>query len=116
MSESQQQSIVIQWFRLNYSDYIIHSIPNGTHIKSFAGRMKAKAEGLTKGVSDLFVAVPRGGFGGMYIEMKDKGKTEKSMTPEQKAFIHYAQWVGYKAVCCCGADQAINAIEDYINL
>lgn len=116
MSESQQQAAVVQRFRLKWPQYKIFAIPNGTHIKSHAGRKKAKKEGLLKGVSDLMVMVPKGGYHGLWIEMKDIGKTEKDVTTEQKEFIEYASFMGYKALWCIGADQADKAIDEYMGL
>jgi hypothetical protein len=116
MSESQQQAAVIDRFLLQYPEYKIHSIPNGTHIKSYQGRIKAKREGLLKGVCDLFIPVPRGQYHGFYLEMKDVGKTASSLTADQKAFIEYATWQGYKADWAAGYEQAWEKIEAYMNL
>lgn len=114
MSESAHQKAVVQYFRTKWPNLVIHSIPNGTHIKSHQGRSKAKAEGLLKGVSDLFIAVPKGGKHGLYLEMKNKGKTQCSVSPEQKAFIEYAHWQGYASAWAAGAGQAIKIINDYM--
>ena len=116
MSESDEQAVVIKYFNLKWPEYKIFAIPNGTHIKSYAGRAKAKKEGLLKGVLDLMILVPRGGYHGCLIEMKAKGKTQCSVSPEQKAFIEYARWQGFKADWFAGADDAIEFINDYMGL
>ena len=116
MSESQQQATVVEYFNLKYKEYKIHSIPNGTHIKSHQGRNKAKREGLLSGVSDLFIPVPRGQYHGFYLEMKDIGKKIKDVTPRQKEFIIYARWQGYWSDWFNSADKAIKAIDDYMNM
>ena len=114
MTESAEQKAVVQYFRAKWPKMKIHSIPNGQNIPSHQGRKKAKGEGLLAGVSDLFIPVPKGGKHGLYIEMKAKGKTKCSVSPEQKAFIEYAHWQGYAAEWCAGADAAIKIINDYM--
>jgi len=116
MSESQEQATVVQYFNAKWPEYKIFAVPNGTHIRSYAGRAKAKREGLLKGVSDLIIMVAIGSYHGLVIEMKDKGKTKRSLTPEQKAFLEYAHWQGWKAVWCAGADEAIKVIDEYMAL
>lgn len=116
MTESAHQAAVVQYFTAKYPKYKIHAIPNGTHIKSWAGRNKAKKEGLVKGVSDLFIAVPRGKYHGFYLEMKNKGKTQCSVSPDQKAWIEYSQWQGYHSAWAAGSDEAIKLIDDYMQL
>ena len=116
MSESDHQAALVKWFKIRWPEYVIHSIPNGTHIRSFKGRQKAKNEGLYKGVSDLFIVVPRGTYHGFYLEMKDEGKKESSLTPEQKSFIQYARWAGYHADWAAGVDEARKKILEYMSL
>ena len=60
----------------------VHAIPNGTFIVSKHGRNRAKAEGLTSGVFDIFVPLPRFGKAGLYIEMK----WTSTLSDEQKKF------------------------------
>jgi hypothetical protein len=60
----------------------VHAIPNGTFIVSKHGRNRAKAEGLTSGVFDIFVPYPRFGKAGLYIEMK----WTSTLSDEQKQF------------------------------
>ena len=49
-------------------------------------------EGVRPGVSDLFLSVPRGGYHGLYIEMKS---STGNMTPEQKVFRDFILAQGY---------------------
>ena len=114
MSESQQQATVIDYFRAKYSGQLIFAIPNGTHIKSYAGRSKASKEGLTAGIPDLMIASARGGYHGLFIEMKDVKKTKCSLTKQQELKIFELNNLGYKAVWCAGADAAIDIIDNYM--
>lgn len=73
--------------------------------------LKMKREGLTNGISDLFLPYPNKGFHGLYIEMKVGANKP---TEEQKKFIEYANSVGYKAVLCYSGVEAINELEEYL--
>ena len=88
----------------------LHSSQNGENRKTEGQRTRANAQGLLKGLSDLCLPVPRNGYHGLYIEMKyNKGKP----TPEQKKFIEDSLLLGYQAVICWSAKEAIQVIEDY---
>lgn len=90
----------------------IHAIANGGHRHpAVAGKMKA--EGVKKGISDIFVPFPTREASGLYIEMK-AGKNK--LTPEQKEFGEYAESVGYKFITCWTCDEAAKAIEDYLGI
>lgn len=115
--ESEQQKYVIQWARaeaqyrpLKYPFlWMLHCSLNGVLLSETQARC-AKAQGLLRGVYDLFLPVPRGGFYGLYIEMKHG--TNK-LTPEQKEYGIAVQTLGYKAVVCYSANDAIKEIEAY---
>lgn len=122
MSERDQQIAVMDWWAKAYPKYYecLFSIPNGAQLAggkaARARQMNAlKAEGLKPGVSDLFLMVSRHGHHGLFIEMKDKGKTKCSVSQSQWEHIHRAREQGYKAEWCAGAEQAINTIEEYMN-
>ena len=57
----------------------------------------------------------RPGWHGLYIEMKSKD-TKGRVSPDQKAWIDYLRSVGYKVAVAWTADEAIQIIEDYINV
>ncbi len=113
MSESKQQArLMNNWLKL-YPGYYhcLFAIPNGAQLagnKATRARQmnKLKAEGLKPGVSDLFLMVARGGYHGMFIEMKDAGKTKCSVSDNQWAHIEEAREQGYKAEWCAGFDEA----------
>lgn len=101
--ESLLQQQCVKWFRLQYprAQKLLFSIPNeGARSKSNASRMKA--EGMTAGVSDLFLAVPYRGNHGLFIEMKTaKGRLSDS----QKEFGQAAHMQGYQVEVCRSFDQ-----------
>ena len=63
-----------------------------------------RANGVKKGVPDLCLPVPRGGYHGLYIEMKaPNGRT----SPEQDWWLEELRGQGYRAsVCYCWEDAA----------
>jgi hypothetical protein len=120
MSESTEQQVLIQWFRLQYPQYRLIAIPNGQWIggsgaRKFALINKYKKEGLTPGVSDLFLAVPRGGYGGLWLEMKGKGKKKSSLSALQVEWLETMVAAGYRAEWAAGFEAAKRVIEEYLN-
>lgn len=114
-SEHAEQSKVISYCKIKKIP--VFAIPNGTYLNGTrlqrAKQMnKLKAEGLSKGVPDLFIPVPFNKKHGLFIEMKRiKGS---STSAEQKAWIHDLNYSGYEAVICKGGAEAIEKIEEYI--
>ena len=121
MSEHDEQCAVVKWFKLQYPNYseCIMAIPNGSHLagtkqQRFAKVARAKKEGMKNGVSDLFIAVPYGGYHGMWLEMKDKGKTQCAVSKEQKAHLALMTEFGYYSVWAAGFDAAKEQIQSYL--
>lgn len=69
-----------------------------------------KRQGVLAGVPDIFVDVPSDKYHGLRIELK-VGKNKP--TDKQKEMIERYNRLGYKAVVCYGADEAIKMLEDY---
>lgn len=114
MSEHEDQQALFHWARIASRDYPelcgMFAIPNGTRTTPrVAARMKA--EGVLKGVSDIFLPAARGGKHGLFIEMKtERGR----LSPEQIAFLAAMNAAGYHAVMCRGWEQAAETILDYL--
>lgn len=114
ISESVEQQTVLRWAVYASGKYpeldLLYHIPNeGKRSKAAAGRLKA--EGLKKGVPDLCLPVARGGYHGLYIELK---ALDGKPTREQIGWIGNLKQQGYYAVVCAGADRAIRVIEEYL--
>lgn len=86
-----------------------HHIDNGRATKAQAGRKKV--EGTKKGVADYFLPAARGGYHGLYVELKAIGG---KLTKEQRAFLLAMMQQGYAAECCEGADAAWDVIRRYL--
>lgn len=70
-----------------------------------------KAEGLTKGVSDMTLFVARGGYFGLLMELKIEGTRPAQ---EQVQFIQRAHDHGYFAVICYSVGDAKAALTWYM--
>ena len=139
-TEHEEQAAVMDFWRTyaptrKLDPRLLFSIPNAQVLMGAASNPNGVikyllAEGLGKGVPDLFLAVPkmfrRGAststtsvlwgtseplFAGMFIEMKRKGETAR---PDQIAYADLLRKHGYNCVICQGADEAIRAIRGYI--
>jgi len=88
-----------------------YAIPNGGgRSRAEAGRLKA--EGVRKGVSDVFVSFPAHGKHGMYIEMK---APTGRVSDEQNKWIYDSQVLRYHAAVCFSADDAVNIWRAYVD-
>ena len=100
--EIKERCPLLQW---------LYAVPNGGD-RAMAVAVKMKAEGVKKGVPDLFLPVPRKGYHGFYIEMK-YGKNK--LSPEQVNFGEFVSEQGYKtAVFYCWHDVR-DALLEYLN-
>lgn len=94
---------------------LLHAIPNGGHRHAaVAGKMKA--EGVRAGVADYFLAVPRGDFHGLYLELKSGGPgiPRGKLSPEQKEFARLVSVQGYDFRVAHGTDEAVLAVQTYL--
>jgi hypothetical protein len=116
-TESAEQIALFQWAAFQERALpeiaLLYHIPNGG--KRYAATAKRlKAEGVKAGVPDLCLPAPRGGFHGLYIELKrTRGN---SPTDHQTEWIASLTGQGYKAVVCYGWEQAASAITAYLKL
>ena len=103
----------ISYFENTYPELKrLFAIPNGGHRNKIVGA-KLKAEGVKRGVPDLFLPVSRGKFHGMFIEMKAGRNTP---SPEQREWIDVLKRNGYLAIMEYSAQDAFNALVEYLTL
>lgn len=123
MSETAHQKELVKWFSANYPEIksLLFSIPNGANFsgapdkRKFGQINKLKAEGMKSGVPDLMLALPFNGYAGLFIEMKDQGKTKCSVSKEQAAYLEALTAAGYFAVWAAGFEVARDVIIGYLN-
>jgi hypothetical protein len=114
-SEHQSQAAVISWWRLactayQLPEFALFAIPNGGARNIVTGS-RLKQEGVRAGVLDLMLAVKRGNYGGLFIEMKKFGNKPSEVQREVIAYLHTA---GYQCDVCWGAEGAIATISNYL--
>ena len=111
MSEHLIQKTYFEWLKKKnpkvYS--LAFAIPNGGQ-RHVVVASKLKAEGVKAGVPDIFIAVPRKGFHGLFMEAKtEKGKPTKS----QLEWMDRLAGQGYMVALCKGLDALIDTTESY---
>lgn len=113
LSERQEQEVVIEWIEKQHPWLRKHTIyiMNEKKCSVYAGK-KLNKQGRLPGASDLFFAWPTSLYFGLFIEMKSlTGKLSKV----QSEFLCRMNQIGYYAVACYGADQAIEVIKKYLS-
>ncbi len=114
--EANEQEALFRWAAFIRGKYpeidLLYHIPNG----GSRHRIEAanlKRQGVKAGVPDLCLPVARGGFHGLYIEMK-YGKNKPSDL--QKHWITELQKQGYACKVCYGWEQAAEVIKNYLEM
>lgn len=106
MTEHEIQREFVKWFRQTFKGVRIFAIPNGGY-RGKSQAMKLKAEGVSKGVPDLFCPELY-----LWIEMKrEKGGI---VSPEQKDWLEYLGTVGYKTMVCRGLEDAKAQVIEFL--
>jgi len=91
----------------------MHAIPNGGARDSVtAARMRA--EGVKKGIADIFLPLAAGPYHGLYIELKRVDK--HAISVEQRNFADYCHASGYYHVFAIGWQDAVRVIKWYLSL
>lgn len=133
-SEEDSQIALMEWAEMTYrmydssfkdgetlADYIHHSPNGGKRERKTSANgptycpegEKLKKMGTKAGFPDLTVFLARGGYFGLYIEMKrERGGTTSR---EQRQLIERLQRQGYLCAVCHGTMEAIKVLKTYMN-
>lgn len=113
--EDIEQINLINWLRFNYPEIEknTYHIPLQRKCSIQQGSLLKKM-GVKRGMADLFIAIPKNGKSGLWIELKsEKGK----LSLEQKEFLSRMTINGYVAVPVWGFEAAkviiMNYLKDY---
>lgn len=87
-------------------------VPNGEVRDSRTGA-KLNAQGLRKGMLDLFMGVPAGKYCGLIIEVK---KSDGRLSKWQKIWIAFFRRMGWRVEVCRSFSECINSTVSYLNL
>lgn len=113
--EDFEQELVMRWAEGQIGTWpelaLLHHIPNGGK-RGKAEAAKLKRMGVKKGVPDLNLPVARGGFVGLYVEMKrlDGGR----LSTEQKGWLAALHAAGHCVAVAEGHEHAIAVLRDYL--
>lgn len=114
-TESDEQIALFRWAAYESKAMpelqMLYHIPNERKCSAQQGA-RMKAEGRKAGVPDICLPVARGGFHGLYIELK-RTKGGK-VSEEQAGWLKALQRCGYRAEVCKGWDAARGVIEEYL--
>lgn len=133
--EDKEHIRVVNYIKDKLPDILAFHVPNEGKKSAFE-RYKHSLMGALKGCPDFVFICPKFksidskdvAYYGLLIELKaqehkrivikgkDAGKIVKSkgkLSDEQKKVLDKANNIGFKAVCCFGADEAIEVINDY---
>lgn len=110
-TEHHLQVECVKWFRLAHKkDGIIYAVPNGGKRTLTEGAIK-RFEGMTVGIPDLHIPVPRKGYASLYIEMKN-GKAGR-LSDYQKDMIERLRSYGNKVEVVRTLDEFMAVVDDY---
>lgn len=116
-TESVEQQCLFWWAAFQSGRFpelaLLYHVPNGgSRKKAEAGRFRA--EGVKAGVPDLCLPVARGGFHGLYIELKRQKGSKTS--DDQKAWLSNLEKQGYFVALCKGWEAAAKVITEYLTM
>lgn len=115
-TESAEQQALFVWAAYNTGkhpelEWMYHITNEGKRSAQFGAQLRR--EGLKRGVPDICLPVPRGGYGALYIELKRI--RDGVMTGEQKRWKDGLNKCGNLAVRCNGWQEAAQVIEAYLS-
>jgi hypothetical protein len=103
-TEHEEQRELVRWFRQTYPATLIFAIPNGG-ARSPATASRLKAEGVVKGVPDLFIPAWE-----TWIEMK---RVKGGSTSLEQDIMHlYLRGLFYTVLVAKGFEDAKQQIEE----
>lgn len=115
-SEAEEQTAVFNWAAVMARKWpelrLLHHIPNGGS-RNAREAHNLRMQGVKAGIPDIFLPVARGGWHGLYIEMKRR--KDGRLSDEQAAMLETLREQGYCAWVCKGANDAIELITEYLN-
>lgn len=115
--EAKEQEFLFRWAEdmaaLKWSELrLMYHVPNGgSRNKIEAANLKR--QGVKAGVPDVCLPVPRGGYHGLYIEMKRRRGSVLSQ--DQREYIEALRQQGYRVEVCKGFHPAADLIEEYLS-
>lgn len=114
-TEHEEQKMLFEWWertQWHKQGIVMAAIPNGG-LRNVITAKRLKAEGVIAGMPDILLCAARGGYHGLFIEMK---RTKGGKLSEAQRSLHGSlRWAGYAVNVCKGFDYARQIVEMYLN-
>ena len=115
-TEHEEQAALITWWNMyakarRMPNFLLMAIPNGGRRTTVTGA-RLHAEGVRAGIPDLFLAIARGEWHGLWIEMKRR-KGGFLSGPQRTALLAL-KLEGYSTAVCHGWQEARNTVIRYM--
>ena len=112
--EHRIQCAIVKWFYYAYPAYrggCMFAVPNGGH-RNIQTARSLKAEGVTSGVSDLLLLVPKREYHGLCVEVKTPvGRQSEN----QKNWQRIIEAQGYRYEIVRSLDEFAELVRWYLN-
>ncbi len=111
--ESRLQRSCVKWFRMQHRALakLLIAVPNGGK-RSKIEAMIMSGEGVTPGMTDLLLLVPRGKYHGLCIEMKyGKGTCSAAQNEYHELLLQQ----GYAVAVCWTLDEFMKDVNEYLD-
>jgi hypothetical protein len=116
--ERSDQMALVQYARFKYPGIAIIMSPiqkmAGTPRQQMIQAVNRKRMGYEKGTLDLFFAKARGGYHGLFIEMKKQNGVPSDISPEQNKMAIKLADEGYSVSICFGYENAVRMLDKYM--
>jgi hypothetical protein len=114
--ESVEQAALFQWAAVASIHHpelaLLHAIPNGGHRYKAVARALQR-QGVKPGIPDLCLPCPRGGYHGLYIELKRR--KGGALSVDQRWWCAVLAEQGYRIVVSHGWESARETLLGYLN-
>ena len=108
-SEDEEQALLVAWLRDKGIRH--YAVPNGGK-RDIVEAVKFKRTGVSPGVPDLCIPMPRSSYHGLYIELKRRlGGT---VTESQQDWLDFLRLEGYCAEVARGFEEARKIVTNYL--
>jgi len=96
-----------------YGAGMIYAVTNSNVAGAIIGKRLVMA-GLRRGVPDISIMVPSQDFHAAFIELKQVTGKPSDLSEYQREWIRNLNDMGYKAVVCFGAKEALDFTSNYL--
>ncbi|CAM3308000.1 VRR-NUC domain-containing protein [Halomonas lysinitropha] len=118
--EGQEQAVLIRWLLgekmrgTPVGEFYDHtySVPNGG-LRAWKTAKAMKAQGSKSGVSDLVTRQARGGWHGLYLELKATPPRDADLAPSQFEWLEGSEYEGYCPALALGLEEAKRVLREY---